>query len=150
MEVAEKKKIKLATYFIYVSLGMLAFAVGFFLYWSFQPNDVLEIKNSPFPAEIIAREPPQQGILILKVDYCKKIDITGTVRMSFVSKTKEIFLPATPERGPVTCRKTDLPILIPDGLTPDTYKVHFRTTYTINPLQDQVIEDFYSKEFQLK
>jgi hypothetical protein len=115
------------------------------LFWSYQPTNVLDIHNAPFPVRTIREHPTANGVVILKVDYCKNIDVEGRLRLSFVSQTREIFMPASRERGPVQCAEVEVPVLIPKDIPPDTYKVKFRVTYDINPLKRQVLQEFESK-----
>lgn len=135
--------------FIYLSLAILTILVAKFVFWSLQPTNVLEIKNAPFPVKIIPNYPTPAGTVFMKVDYCKKVKATGRVRMSFVGVTKEVFLPLTEDKQDPTCKKTELPIPIPEDLSPGTYHVHFRVTYDINPIKQSVVNEFDSKEFKV-
>lgn len=120
------------------------------LYWVYQPSDVLDVKNNPFPTRIVKDPSTGNNIVILHVDYCKKIAINGKVRVSYVSQTNEVFLPIADENGPKTCMTTDLPILIPKDLPSGMYKIKFRATYNINPLKQQVASEFESQPFEIK
>lgn len=130
----------------FVALGVIALALGILLFWGLSSNDVLEVKNAPFPVRTVRQHASPNGVVILNVDYCKKVSTEGNLRMSFVSPTREVLLPMARERGPKGCFKTEFPVLLPKDITPDTYKVRFRVTYQVNPLK-QVMEEFESKEF---
>lgn len=137
---------KLGIWVAYLSLGLIAAISILFLYWSFQPQDVLEIHNEPFPVRTIREHPNSDGVVILKVDYCKKTEAVGRVRTSFVSESRETFLPVAEDKGPKGCNVVELPILIPTDLTPGDYKVKFRVEYKINPIRT-VVEEFESSQF---
>lgn len=134
---------------VIVAMLVLAGAIGVLLYWSFESEKVLEIHNSPFPVRTIRKHPTAGGVIILKVDYCKVKDVDGELRVSYVSESREIFLPLSKERGPVTCADTEVPILIPNDLPPDTYKIKFRAIYNINPLKRNVISEFESRKVEV-
>lgn len=139
----------IATRLLYAALVIAAIGVGIFLKWSFQDENVLEVKNEPFPVRTIRESPESNGVVILKVDYCKNIDTDGDLRMSFISKDKEVFLPIVKERGPKGCQVTDFPILVPESLEPGDYKIKFRVAYRINPLKSNVVDEFVSREFHV-
>lgn len=131
--------------FAFAALALVALAVGLMIYWGTANTQVLNIKNAPFPTRTIRDHPTAGGVVILDVDYCKEIDTEGDLRMSFVSASREIFLPVSKERGPKGCNKTEVPVLIPKDIPADTYKVKFRITYDINPLKQNVIQEFESQ-----
>lgn len=129
----------------YVALALSAIAVGILIYWASANTKVLDIHNAPFPVRTIREHPTAGGVIILKVDYCKTRDINGSLRMSFVSPSREIFLPVTTERGPKGCNKTEVPILVPKEIPADTYRIKFRVTYNINPLKGNIVQEFESQ-----
>jgi len=138
-----------------VSLSVIALAVlliasmGLVLVWVYQSPNVLAVYNTPFPVRTIHTNTTPDGVVILTLDYCKKIDVNGSLRVSFVSATREELLPVAPERGPVGCNHdVEVPIVVPIDLTPDTYHIHFRSTYRINPFRT-VTEEFDSKSFKV-
>lgn len=135
---------------LFLSLFVAALGIAQFLYWSFQSEAVLKVNNEPFPSRVVKDGPENKGILILNVDYCKDIAVEGNLRMSFVSQTREIFLPLTREKGEEGCQKVDFPVLLPKELQPDKYFVRFRAVYDINPLKKNVVSEFKSQEFELK
>ncbi len=133
--------------FILLALLIIAIGLGVIFRWSFEDTNVLVVKNSPFPVRTIRAHLQDNGVVILNADYCKNLDITGKLRMSFVSTSREVFLPLADERGPKGCNKVDIPVIIPKDLIPDTYKVKFHVIYDINPLKQNIASDFESKEF---
>lgn len=137
---------RLMNYVNYVILIILALATGLFLYWSFQSEDVLQVKNDPFPVRTIREHPTADGVVILKVDFCKKTSAIGKVQTSFVSQSRAIPLPVGEDRGPKGCSEVEVPVLIPHDTPGDTYKVKFRAEYQINPLKTTTIE-FESQPF---
>lgn len=142
------KKSKIAAKIVFFALFLIAAIIGLVAYWTVQPADPLQINNSPFPVRTIRQEPTPDGVLVLTVDYCKTMNVSGKVRMSFVSSSSEIFLPVSEEHLPLGCRKNvEVPVVIPKDLTPDTYKIKFRTTYNINPIKSEVVREFESRPF---
>lgn len=142
-----KKVTKVVNYLILAALAFIAVAIGIFLMWSFESEKVLEIKNSPFPTRSVRENATTGGVIILDIDYCKHSDAHGEVRVSFVSKSREVFLPIAYDDQGANCRHTEVPVLIPTDLPPDTYKVKFRTTYEVNPIKKGIVNEFESQEF---
>lgn len=132
---------------VIVALSIILIVVIQFLFWSFQSEDVLVVDKKPIPAESI--QTTSGRFVILDVDYCKKYDIDGKLRISFISKTREVFLPLSDERGPVICNNAKYPVPIPVELIPDEYKIKFHVIYDINPIKKGVAIDFESKTFKV-
>ncbi len=151
----ENRPIKLATYFAIFLLLLGLVSAARFLSWQYAKDDVLEIKNAPVPVRTIREVTHPQGVVILLIDYCKKINVTGKTRISFVSETREVFLPVSEDKAGVGCnfgqdKPTEIPIIIPMDLPPDTYRIHFRVAYDINPVKRGIIEEFDSLEFKVE
>lgn len=144
---APSKTQRVAAIIAAVSLGIAAVGVGLMLYWASASTEILTIKNSPVPVRAV--EQNGDRLIILSVDYCKNINVTGTVRISFVSPTTEVFLPITQEKSPATCSDDDFPIILPKNLLPDEYKIKFHMTYDLNPLKKGIVQDFESKPFNV-
>lgn len=142
--VTTKKKV--GFYIAYAAIAIIALVVGIFLYWSFQPDKVLQVNNSPFPVRTIREHPTADGVVILKVDLCKHSGTVGQVRTSFVSESREIFLPLGKEQLPKGCLKQEVPVLIPTDTPEGKYKIKFSVTYQINPIKRSV-EVFETREF---
>ena len=136
--------------FLYASLVLIALAFALFLKWSFADENVLQVNNEPFPVRTIREHPSSNGVVILKVDFCKNTDVNGDLRLSFVSKDREVFLPITQERTPKGCQNTEFPIIIPSNIEPGTYVIKFRVTYDLNPLKKGIVDEFQSKEFTVE
>lgn len=145
----EVRKIRIIAVIGYILLGLIAIAVAVFSYWALRPSDVLEFKNAPAPVRSIRHYPRAGGVEILDVNYCKKINAKGRVRTSFVSKSREVFLPVAIDDQPAMCLHTEVPILIPKDLPPDVYKVHFHVEYEISPIKT-TIEELDSQEFRVE
>lgn len=143
---AQEPKNKIANWIAFISLGIVAIAIGIFLYWSTQGSKILEVKEIPIPIRTIKDPSKDSLIVILNVNYCKYRDIDGNLRMSFISDTREVFLPLVRERGDQGCKQSELPVVIPKDLAPDTYKVKFRVVYEVNPIKT-VVNEFVTKEF---
>lgn len=141
---------RLGTKVVFLALAIIASSIGVFAYWAVQANEPLEITNSPFPVRIIRQDSAPDGVLILTVDYCKTSDLSGRIRTSFVSSSRETFLPISEEHLPKGCnRNVEVPVIIPKDLAPDTYRIKFRTTYNINPIKSSVVREFESRPFTI-
>lgn len=139
---------KVGNYFLYVALGVVGVAVAIVLLWLFAPNDVLKVNNSPVPVRTIREHPTADGVIILKVDFCKNTDAVGRVRTSFTSPSREIFLPVGEDKQAAGCEVREVPILIPHEIPGGKYKVKFRIDYEVNPIKT-VTEEFESLEFEV-
>lgn len=140
------KGTKFINYIIVSFLVIIGLSIGIFLSWSFADENILEVKNSPFPVRVIDDPTGQTGgIAFLKVDYCKHADITGEVRMSYVSKSREVFLPLMKERYQTGCYYEEIPVIIPLNLLADEYKIKFRVTHDKNPIKKDVTVNFESQ-----
>lgn len=142
------KTTKVLNKVIVLFLVIIALGLGVILRWSFQDENVLQVKNSPFPAQIIHSQDKQ--VIILTADYCKNSNLEGTLRTSFVSETREVFQPVTKERLQKGCNKVDVPVVVPIGIPPDTYKIKFRATYDVNPLKKGVVVEFESRPVKVE
>lgn len=143
---AKKVRIRMASVLVLLMIGAVLVCGGLSIYWLYANDDVLDVKNAPFPVQTI--EQNGEEILLLKVDYCKNTNTTGDVRVSFVSTSAEIFLPMSKEKQPRACVNTDLPIVVPKNLPPDEYHIHFRATYQVNPFKT-VVSQFDSVTFKV-
>lgn len=143
------KRTKTINKLVLLALIIIASSIGVFLTWSFESEQILEVKNSPVPT--IASSDPAIGgtLVVMTVDYCKHRDVDGKLRMSYVSDSREIFLPIEDERGPAVCRVVETPVLVPKDLPADRYTIKFRVTYNLNPLKKGIIEEYESREFQI-
>ncbi len=136
----------------YISYGIILVAAAMailFGYWLSQPEDVLVIKNSPTPVRTIREHPMANGVVILKVDYCKMSSAKGEVRPSFVSSSTEILLPKYEDKQDANCQVAEVPVLVPPQVVPGKYHIHYRILYDINPIKNNVEVEFDSKEFEI-
>lgn len=148
VDVHPTKTTKFFNLFSIAALAIVAIAIGIILRWSLADTTVLEIKNSPFPARVVSDPSGATGgIVFLKVDYCKRLDVKGDLRISYVSKSREVFLPITQETGPKTCMNTEVPVVVPKDLARDEYRIKFHVSYDINPLKQNIDQDFESQPF---
>lgn len=134
---------------IVAALAVIAAVIGVFLFWSLQTQSPLVIKNSPFPTRSVRTNAEPNGVIILLVDFCKNTTKQGEVRTSFVSKTREVFLPIAKEQFDKGCAKEEVPVLIPKDLPADDYKLKFTARYDINPLKQSVPVVFESQTFHV-
>lgn len=143
------KTTKIANKIILVAL--VAAFIGLFriISWGLETNDPLVINNSPFPPRSVRTNAEPNGVIILAVDFCKNTDKQGEVRTSFVSSTREVFLPLSKEQLSKGCAKEEVPVLIPKDLPADDYKLKFTARYDLNPLKKQVPIVFESQVFHV-
>lgn len=135
--------------FVILALVAIAISLGVFLSWSFASENVLEVKNSPFPTRSVPPEASANDVLILEIDYCKNTEKQGLVRASYVSETREIFMPIQREQYDKGCFKQDIPVIIPGDLPEDDYVLKFVATYEVNPLKRNVQVQFESQQFHI-
>lgn len=141
---------KVINKFVLLALVVIAVSLGIFLKWSFASTNVLEVKNSPFPARVVADPTGETGgIVFLHAEYCKHAGVEGVNRISYVSKNREVFLPIAPERLEEGCEARDVPVVIPKDLPKDTYQIKFRVEYDINPVKQDVVVNFESQPFEV-
>lgn len=140
----ESKKTKLINKALLVALVVIAISLFIMLRWAAANPNVLSLNKEPFPVRTIREHPTAGGVVFLTTDFCKNTNALGELRPSFVSETREIFLPMTIESSNKGCHDIELPILIPKDIQPDEYKVKLRFTYDINPLKQNIVQEFYS------
>lgn len=144
------KTTKLFNKFAAVALLVVALAIGFFMYWSLQPTNALEIKNNPFPSRVVADPTGATGgTVYMTVDYCKNTDKNGEVRVSYLSASREQFTPIVTEHLKPGCRKEELPVVIPTNLSQDKYTIKFRVSYDYNPIKKDVPQFFESQPIDI-
>ncbi len=131
-----------------VALVIIAIAIGTLLKWSLADENVIEVKNEPFPVRTIRKHPTGGGVVFLKMQFCKNVDVDGEVRISFISPTREVFLPLAKEKSDSGCVDTEIPVAIPKDIPPDTYRVKFKAYYKLNPLKS-VNDEFTSSDFEV-
>lgn len=141
----ESKSTRRINRFIALALIIVAVALGVMFYWAAQTEKPITLNQDPFPTRTIRDYPTAGGVVYLTADYCKHTSAVGQLRMSFVSKTRETFLPVTQEGSSLGCHKSELVVLIPEDIEPDTYRIKFSLTYDINPLKQDVQQEFYSE-----
>lgn len=126
------------------ALIVIAIGIGIMIYWGVQSDKVITLNKDPFPTRTIREHPTAGGVVFLTTDYCKSTSAVGELRTSFVSETREVFLPLSREATKKGCHNNELVILIPKDIEPDTYKIKLRLSYDINPLKRGVTQIFYS------
>jgi hypothetical protein len=133
-----------------VALVLVAMALSVLLMWAVEDGDILAINNNPFPSRVVPDPTGRTGgIVFLTVDYCKKSNATGTIRMSYVNKSYEVFLPIAKEQIQKGCEKREMPVVVPRGLLEGQYKIKFHVAYDINPLKQSAVTDFESQPFDI-
>ncbi len=135
--------------FVVLALVIIAVGIGVFLNWSLETSSPLVVKNSPFPARTVPPEASAHDVIVLDIDYCKNTDKQADVRTSYVSETREVFLPIVKEQYDKGCFRQEIPIVIPADLAPDTYRLKFTATYNLNPIRQSVQVIFESQEFTI-
>lgn len=140
---------KVINKFVVVALIVIAIGIGIFLKWSLESPTPLVVKNSPFPTRAVPPTPSANDVIILDIDYCKNTHKQAEVRTSYVSETREVFMPIAREQYDKGCFRQDIPIIIPKDLPSDTYKLKFVARYNLNPLKQNVEVIFESQEFTI-
>lgn len=129
------------------ALAMIAASLLVFFSWALENENIIEVNNEPFPVRTIRNHPEPGGVVFLNVDMCKNTDAEGTLRTSFVSETREVFLPLQEVEMDHGCFIREIPVAIPNDIEPDHYRVEFRVEYSLNPLKQRVVDEFKSSEF---
>ncbi len=144
------KTTKTVNRLIAAALVICVIVLGVMLKWALQSTDVLQVNNSPFPARVEA-DPSgvTGGVVYLKIDYCKKTTKQGQVRISYLSASREQFIPIVTERIAKGCSVQEFPVVVPVNLTQDTYRIKFRATYDVNPLRKNVPIEFESQPVKI-
>lgn len=130
---------------LFLSLAVIAVIIGIYLRWSFQSSEVIEVNNEPFPVRTLSEVSSPNGVVVLNIDYCKHQDINGELRISWVSSSREVLLPVITENLPVGCNQSELPVMIPSDLISDQYIIKFSVTYNINPIKNNVENEFMTQ-----
>lgn len=144
-ELEPRKKVEFR--FMYAVLFVIFVILVLIGYWSLVPVDILEIKKLPVPAS--KPSDIQSGRLInLRFDYCKYSDVHGVVERTLVSERAVITLPTYKEITPKGCDQVDAPVVLPYTIATQTFYIHYKITYRINPIKT-VVEEFDTEEFDI-
>lgn len=133
----------------YAALAILAIAVGFYVYWSLQPSEVLVVNNSPVPVQ-----PPEVrdgGKVYLTIDFCKKSGAHGTTTLNLIGETvgAKIAIAWPVDTTPEQCQVyPEIPVPIPAQTPTDMYHAEFVTCYDVNPLK-RSCTTFTSRSFKV-
>lgn len=135
------------------ALSYLALGAGFVLvllvgFWAISNDDPLTMQDRPLEVRTIREYPTADGVVILTAEYCKNVEARGRVRTSFVSQSREVFLPVSTESSDPGCYKQQVPVVIPHDIPPGEYKVKFSVQYQVNPIK-RVTEEFVSEPFDI-
>lgn len=149
VQAAKTRHFNLAATIVFAMLATVIVVGAVFLYWLYAPSQVIKFNKYPIPIRTISPPPPANGVIVLKTDYCKLIDAAGPVRTSFVSVSREIFLPMGEEKSEKGCVNREIAVIIPTDIPPDTYHIHFRINYKINPITHST-EEYNSKQFKIE
>lgn len=142
----QTRKSKIINKIVIGALLVIAVSIGVMLKWFYQSEDVIKVNNEPFPVRTIIDHPTAGGVVILTVNACKLQSATGDLRISFVSSSREAFLPLVEEDSPKGCFETEFPVLIPKDLPADEYRIKFRVVnYKLNPIKTAVDDSFVSQ-----
>ena len=141
------KRTRAINYALAASMVIIGLSLVMIFSWALKSDDVIKVNNAPFPVRTIRDHPMANGVVILEIDLCKKTSKRGRVRTSFVSSSREIFLPLADENMSKGCIKREIPVIIPEDTPPGTYKIKFRAIYDLSPLKKGIISEFESQEF---
>ncbi len=144
----QTKTAKTINRFILVAMLVAAIGLGVIIKWAIADTKVIEIYNAPVPTHTLPDPSGKTGgIISLDIDYCKYVSVTGELRISYVSKSREVFLPLEAETLRKGCASRELPVIIPLNLVPDEYRIKLHSTYNINPLKRNIIAVVESQPF---
>lgn len=138
------KTSKLLNKLIVAALVIIAVSLGTIFYWASATESPLVLNKEPFPTRTIREHPTAGGVVFLTADFCKSTEKVGELRVSYESETREVFLPLSREESTKGCHNYEIPVVIPNDIPPDTYRVKLRLTYSLNPLKQEVTQIFYS------
>lgn len=126
----------------FVLLALLAVAATLVLFftWATADESVLSIQEEPMKVRTIREHPTAGGVVFVTPNYCKNYNVVGEQRLSFVSATREVFLPLTEEDGKKGCHEEEIVVQIPKDIPVDVYIVKMRVTYNINPLKTKITQ----------
>lgn len=130
---------------IAATLVVIAMCLGIMLLWASADSEPITLNQNPLPTRTIRDHPTAGGVVYLTADFCKNTNAVGILRISFVSKSHEVFLPLTKEESSKGCHKSEIVVLIPENIQPDTYKIKLGLSYDLNPLKQNITQTFYSK-----
>lgn len=117
------------------------------LFWILQSPTVLVAKNTPFPVRPGTNNPGQ--VEYVYINYCKVRGAYGSTVVRMVGQKSIIRLPWPPENSAPSCLDTELPIVIPQYATGDTYYFDFAITYRINTVKSTTV-DLHSASFTIE
>lgn len=134
-------------FIVYLTLLVLTISGSVLLFWTFEPNEVATVTNSPVPVR--PKEINPEATIIVSPIICKKIEARAHIQRTLISKAAKIPLPDYENYLPkADCKQTDLAVIIP-GNTPDgVYHINYDVTYYINPITTVVIH-WYTQEFSV-
>lgn len=144
----EPPKSRRFAYYLSIVTLLLAFLTALtFVYWTAQPTDVLKIEKKPTPAKYAVLN--GNRVVDVTFDFCKKTKLDGQLSYSFVSRSTELLVPAVPAATPEGCRSDVHAVIpVPKQAVADTYHIHFKSEYKLNPIKTSVIE-WDSDEFEV-
>jgi hypothetical protein len=119
---------------------------GVFSYWLFWPFQPLVITG---PIEILNKGKVVKAgdVLIYRIQYEKKINITGKLVRKLINDTK-IDLRDSDANAPIGKDKDCVPIHIPQYATPGKYHLWWSVTYKVNPIREITVSK-ESEEFEV-
>jgi hypothetical protein len=102
------------------------------IYWLTYPYEVLTINEHPL--KVLSRQVQTDGIVMFELDYCKHMNIEGTISRRFIDGLIYSVPNITVHNEP-GCRKVIITEDIPNNLPPSEYVMDFHYTYQVNPLR---------------
>lgn len=150
--IRQARSIKYVSLFTIILMIITVAASTLIVAWTITSSDVLTIKNNPPKATIHDTCAPvlKGKCVTAEIDYCKNIKATGRVRISYISQSREVFLPISTDAQDPACRKVQVPVPLPKDLPPDRYRINFRIVYKINPIKNMQVEEFKTQPFEVR
>ncbi len=144
------KTVRVITLIVIVAIILLAVGLMRLLTWSFAPNQVLIVRNTPVPVQ-----PPEVkdgGKIYLNIDYCKEVTAVGKTEVNLIGESAgaKIAVAWPDDESKAQCSVlNDVPVPIPAQTPTDTYHVEFVVCYDINPVKRNRCTTFTSQHFKV-
>lgn len=143
------KSIKVSSLFIGFLFVLLVVSGFTILRWAYESSEVLKINNAPVPVAPPAVTPDDK--VYLKIDFCKKRDLTDRTTLHLVGNSgARIPINWPTGRAPAQCTVFEqVPLSIPAQTPTGKYHAEFTVCYDINPLKKNRCTTFISQDFSV-
>jgi hypothetical protein len=116
-------------------------------YWAFFPREVLIIKE-PNAVRLDKNIYHKGDRITYTLDYCKKVNIPGTILRSLVDGIRINYVAYYNNLGVGCGVISNADLVIPDFVTAGTYHIEATAEYQVNPIR-KVLHNWRSVDFQV-